>query len=437
MSKIIPGNQKHLSLEDRHFIEESLNNAVSFKDIARYLCKDPTTISKEVQNHRQKFQRTPWGCGNICARVKDCTRVNVCRMHFSCGRLCKKCKSCNSKCPDFLPKLCPKNTRAPFVCNSCNSKQKCMLVKYYYRADIAHSDYRSRLVSSREGINLSEVEFAQLDELISPLIKKGQPLAHIFSNHEADIPCSRRTVYNYLANNTLTARNIDLPRRVRYKPRRHREKPVQRNFSWLEGRRYGDFIEFMTLHPETSVVEMDTVEGTKGGKVLLTFLFRQSHLMIAFLLKSKTQGEVLSVLNSIEKAIGTVCFRKTFPVILTDNGSEFINPELIETGIDAAIRTSMYYCDPRASYQKGELERNHEFIRYFSPQGKALDDYTQFDITRMINHINNTARDGLNGRTPFELASLLMDKCVIEYLKLYKIDPDDVTLRPSVLKEKK
>lgn len=437
MSKIIPGNQKHLSREDRIFIEESLNNGSSFKDIAKYLCKDPTTISKEVKNHRHKIQRSPWGGGNICSKVKECNLVNVCRMRLSCGRLCKNCKSCNSKCPEFKPKLCPKNNRAPFVCNSCQSKQHCMLVKYYYRADIAQTDYRAKLVSSREGINLSERDFIQLDELISPLIKKGQPLAHIFSNHEAEIPCSRRTVYNYLASNTLTARNIDLPRRVRYKPRYHHEKPLQRSFSWLEGRRYGDFIDFITLHPETSVVEMDTVEGSKGGKVLLTFLFRQSHLMIAFILKNKTQDEVLKVLNGMEKAIGTVCFRKTFPVILTDNGSEFINPELIETGIDGTIRTSVYYCDPRASYQKGGLERNHEFIRYFSPQGKSLDDYTQYDITRMINNINSTARDGLNGRTPFELATLLMDKCVMEYLKLYRIDPDDVFLRPSVLKEDK
>lgn len=52
MSKYIPGNQKHLSLEDRKYIERSLNNGTSFKDIARFLCKDPTTISKEVKLHR-------------------------------------------------------------------------------------------------------------------------------------------------------------------------------------------------------------------------------------------------------------------------------------------------------------------------------------------------------------------------------------------------
>ena len=52
MSKYIPGNQKHLTLEDRIYIENELNKGTSFKDIARFLCKDPTTISKEVKAHR-------------------------------------------------------------------------------------------------------------------------------------------------------------------------------------------------------------------------------------------------------------------------------------------------------------------------------------------------------------------------------------------------
>ena len=52
MSNLIPGNQKHLTLDDRKFIEDSLNEGLSFKEIAKYLCKDPTTISKEIRLHR-------------------------------------------------------------------------------------------------------------------------------------------------------------------------------------------------------------------------------------------------------------------------------------------------------------------------------------------------------------------------------------------------
>ena len=55
MSKYIPGNQKHLTIEDRIYIQNELaffNKGTSFKDIARFLCKDPTTISKEVKARR-------------------------------------------------------------------------------------------------------------------------------------------------------------------------------------------------------------------------------------------------------------------------------------------------------------------------------------------------------------------------------------------------
>lgn len=52
MSKYIPGNQKHLTLNDRIYIENELAKGTPFKDIAAFLCKDPTTISKEVRAHR-------------------------------------------------------------------------------------------------------------------------------------------------------------------------------------------------------------------------------------------------------------------------------------------------------------------------------------------------------------------------------------------------
>lgn len=52
MSKYILGNKKHFTLDDRIYIENELNKGVTFKDIARFPCKDSTTISKEVKAHR-------------------------------------------------------------------------------------------------------------------------------------------------------------------------------------------------------------------------------------------------------------------------------------------------------------------------------------------------------------------------------------------------
>jgi len=433
MSKLVRGNQRHMSLSDRIYIQEALEKGLAFKDIAKFICKDPTTVSKEVKKHRlfkkrNSFAATHSGCKNRF----DCKLTNVCNR--PCGKKnCSNCSQCRYYCKQYILEECKKLKRAPHVCNGCETKMGCRLDKYYYKASAAQDHYKALLTSSRDGINISEEALYDLDALIEPLILRGQSIAHIYAKHAEEIPCSSRTLYNYIANNCLSVKNIDLPRKVRYKPRKKHKKPL-RDASWLEGRKYSDFTKYLDDNPDTSVVEMDTVEGVKGGKVLLTMLFRSSRLMIAFLLPDKTQKSVLKVFQYLEERLGTLLFRKTFPVILTDNGSEFLNPVMLENGIDTTIRTSIFYCDPNASYQKGALEKNHEYIRYIYPKGSSFDNCTQKDITLMLNHINSTARAGLNSRTPFELASLLLDQFVIETLSLKKIEHDKVTLKPILIK---
>lgn len=77
MSKYIPGNQKHLTLEDRIYIEHELSKGTSFKKIATFLCKDPTTISKEVRAHRISdwyHKGTFYNARNFCIHRYHCKR---------------------------------------------------------------------------------------------------------------------------------------------------------------------------------------------------------------------------------------------------------------------------------------------------------------------------------------------------------------------------
>ena len=434
MSKSIRGNNRHLTLEDRIYIEKCLEQQMAFKDIAKFLCKDPTSISKEVKKHRILKPKNSFNSSNDCKHRRTCNRKNVCNRPVPCKRQCSSCKHCNSYCPDYQKDICQKLNRTCFVCNGCRDNKHCRREKYYYRASMAYKTYKNTLVESRMGINITESELHSVDCLVSPLIAKRQSIAHIYSTHKADIPFSSRTLYSHIDNNLLSVRNIDLPRKVRYKPRR-KTKRIKRDHSWLEARRYTDFQSFIEKYPGTNIVEMDVVEGVKGGKVLLTMLFRSSNCMLAFLLKDKTQEAVVDVFDNLERDLGNDLFKKTFQVILTDNGSEFINPILLENGIHGAIRTSIYYCDPNASFQKGALEKNHEFIRYIVPKGKAFDKFSQADITLMINHINSLARARLNNRTPFEVASLLIDKRVLMAVKLEQVKHDDVLLKPSLLQK--
>ena len=81
------------------------------------------------------------------------------------------------------------------------------------------------------------------------------------------------------------------------------------------------------------------------------------------------------------------------------------------------------------------IEKNHEYIRYIVPKGKSFDEFTQEDIDLIMNHINSTARDSLNGCTPYKLSRLLLDNHLHDALSLQEIAPDDTTLKPILLKK--
>lgn len=218
------------------------------------------------------------------------------------------------------------------------------------------------------------------------------------------------------------------------KKRKQRKIEAKDTFA-RTNRTYEDFQKYIELHPELPIVEMDTVEGTKGGRVLLTFLFRSSRLMLAFILFEKTQKEVLRVFNMLEYELGNELFEKTFPIILTDNGTEFGDPLALEFNNEGLGRTRIFYCNPRASYQKGMIEKNHEFIRYVLPKGTSFDNLLQTDIDLMINHINSLGRNSLNWFAPIDVAKFTLDKEVLKKLNLKKVPANEIQLNKQLLKK--
>lgn len=429
--RYLMSDNKHLTLDERNIIEQELAKNTNFKEIAKLLSKDPTTISKEVRKHRVRKEGQAIHVNfNHCAKRYHCHRKNLCNPR--CTKECRHCNNCNDVCSDFVEGTCFRLTHAPYVCNGCTEKFGCKLTKYYYRALPSFNRYRQVLSESRQGINMTELELANLDKIVSPLVKKGQSISHIYKTH--DISCTRATLYRYLSNNCFSVGPIDLPRKVRMKKRKQK-KGEPKNTLARTNRTYEDFQKYIELHPDLPIVEMDTVEGTKGGRVLLTLLFRSSKLMLAYIMYEKTQAEVLRTFNMIEKDLGNELFEKTFPIILTDNGTEFGNPLSLEFNPEGLGRTRIFYCNPRASYQKGMIEKNHEFIRYVLPKGTSFDNLLQTDINLMINHINSLGRESLNWSSPYDVAKVLMGKETLKKLNLVKIPTNEIQLNKHLLKK--
>ena len=431
------GNQKHLTLSQRIKIEKELLSGKNFATIAKEIDKDPSTVSKEVRKHSKVTERKNTDFAPIpCAKRKDCNLMYLCEKN--CGIRCKICKQQGMKCIDackvYEPVQCEKLRKAPYVCNGCGKRINCLLEKRVYSSKYADDCYRNLLISCREGINQTPESIQKMNDILTPLIKKRQSIAHIYSHHAEELGCSRKTAYTYIDAGIFDVINLDLRRAVKYKKRRKATQCSTKDRACREGRNYEQFQVLLKAVTSYSIVEMDTVEGVKGSKVFLTMMFRSCRLMLIFLLESKTQSEVKRIFDELTELLGEKLFHRLFEVILTDGGSEFQNPISLEYTDDGVMRCNVFFCDPYSSWQKGMIEKNHEYIRYVLPKGSSFNNLTQEDATLLMNHINSETRDSLNSNSPFKLSQLLLDKKLHDCLHLKAIKPDEVTLIPALLK---
>lgn len=383
---------KHLTLSDRNDIQLGLERGETFKAIGQSILKDPTTVSKEVKRNRQ-------------------VRESTC---------------------DNLP--CPLLDKAPFVCNGCpKRRQNCGYKKIFYLAKQAQKQYEQTLVEAREGTPLNSKTFWEMDKVISDGVKKGQHIYHILKTHNLDVSSS--TVYRHIRKGYLSIAPIDLARAVKFKERRKSKLPSIPKEA-KKGRSYEDFLNYLALNQLDSWLEMDTVMGRMGGKVLLTFNLSFCNFIFARLLDNKTALEVTKHLYDIKNTLHQADkdFFQLFPVILTDNGREFARVDDIE--MDVRGECKLFFCDPNRSDQKGRIEKNHTLIRDILPKGTSFDNLTQEDINLVCSHINSVKRAALNGKSAYELFAFTYGEEIPKLLGISKIPAEDVCQSSTLLQHK-
>ena len=389
---------KHLSFEDRCVIEEFLNEKYNFTQIANRLGKDRTTISDEIKKHRF---------------LRGLKSEHIC---------------------------CFEN-KPPYVCNGCPKLNTCRKTRYTYNHAIAYNEYKKTLITQRAHIKLTKDQIATINEVIAPLmIHKHHSVNHVYITHPDILPLSKSTFYKYIDLGILNVKNIDLQRKVRYKVKKEYDYEREKTNPKIKiGRFYTDFKDYLEFHPNASIVEMDTVIGTrggKGGKCMLTLLFRQFNFMLIYLLPYKQSKYVTKVFNNLKKVLGIDEFKRLFEVILTDNGTEFSDPESIEVDMTTGeVVSQLFYCNPNSSWQKGSIEKNHEFIGYILPKGTSFSGLTQDDCYKVASNINSTPRMSLNNVSPYEAAYTFIGKENMEKFKIKKINYDDVDLSIKLLKK--
>lgn len=386
---------KHMTLDDRIEIQECLNKGMTFKAIAKRICKDPTTVSKEVKLHSRTHT-------NSFVKTDEC---------------------------------CPKLLKAPFVCNGCPKRNhsNCQYLRRRYVAKEAQAEYETVLTESREGIPLNKEEFYETERTISEAVQAGQHIYHAIQAN--NLAVSKSTVYRHIAKGYYSISPIDLPRAVKFKPRRQ-DPPDYVPKGVKIGRSYEDFLLFMEENPFAIYNEMDTVIGRPGGKVIMTFQFVNVDFMFGLLLDNKTAAEAGNKIIHLKKRLckAGFCFGSVFPTILTDNGGEFSNVFAFEDNLDGEKETSLFFCHPNAPYEKPHVENNHTLFRSIAPKGTSFDRFTQQTVDGIFSHVNAVARKQFNGKSAYDMFAFTYSASLASVLGISYIQPKDVIQSPRLLK---
>lgn len=400
-------NYCHLSYEDRKNIEDGLNENKSINQISKEINRNHSTILREIDRNKKYSEPSSW----------NNYKINHPDLDLSCERL----------------------KHSPHVCNGCKSRSGCRKIRWTYYAREAQRAYDELIKSCRQGINLTPEEVHTINEVITPLIKKGQTTNHLYINHPDILDFSKSSFYRYINDGVFEFGPLDFPRIVKYKKRKNSSnRRTRKEREILINRKYTDFIEFISNNPDSNIVEMDTVEGLKNeNDCFLTLLWRKSKFMLIFKLESQTTDEVTRIFEILQNLIPLDIYKDLFQVILTDNGHEFFDVNNIEcihsTG---EYVTHLFFCDPHASCQKGMIEKNHEFIRYILPKGSSFKNINQEDCNLIMNNINSLCRDSLNGKSPYEAMLFLCDEYILKKLGCHFIKSDEVNLTYDLLKYK-
>lgn len=419
----------HLTLEERRIILTGIRNGSTKTAIARTIGKDKSTVGKEIKLHRSLAHK--------CSLPLECCHYKKCTFN----------RKCTADCPDFAPFRCSRRDRSPGACNGCSNYTHCRFDKYQYSPEQAQSAYRSVLVDSRQGVNLTSKEAKRIADTVGPLLSQGLSPYRIVTQHP-ELGISEKTLYNYIEGDVFhevagitvmdlrrqVSRKLPKKKAALYKKREDRK--------YLQGRTFKDYEAYLAEAPDVFVTQMDTVYNDESnGPFLQTFKFIRPGVLFAIFHEVKTALSMKEGVDLLESVLGTDVFRKYVHVLLTDRGSEFSAADAMETSSDGSRRTRVFYCDPMQSGQKGSLENKHAELRYILPKGTDLKDLglvNQAALNLVLSHIDSAPVEVFGGKSPLDLAEFMYHDLYerLEAFGIRKIEKDRIVLRPYLLKNK-
>ena len=432
-------SNKNLTDLEMGNIEFYLNSGKCPAEIGTILKKDPSGIRKEIKKYSSFF-----GSQRKCS---NCLNKDNCHEKYLCDKLidrikCSKCKYCIKAvkyCPNYKAEIiCELLKKNHHVCNGCELILKCDKVKIKYHAETAIKKHK--IVQKVSRIDTKLDSFPQeFKDYISDRIKNGispDVVMNTLPEKYKMFKVATSTLYDWIDKGLLNCCNLDLRNKVSRV--RFGTNTIQRNTikgHQLNGRSIENLTQEERDNRPLGFVELDTVEGIKGGELLFTIMIPCFSLMLAYKISHKTPEEVGKILDKLEEKLDSyfyVIFRKGIP----DNGGEFIDFNIIEKSIHDTLnkRMEIYYTHTYASYEKPHVENNHILLRWLIKKGFDITLLSADDILDIINRLNNYPRPKKGYKTPLQLLEEELGDGLLLLLDLHHIPIEQLNMKDMIIK---
>ena len=431
-------SNKNLTELEMGNIEFYLNEGKGFTEIGNILKKDESTIRKEIKNYSSYFGKQ--------RKCYNCLNKDNCHQKYLCDNFvdkikCSSCKYCYNAvkvCPNYKVNIdCDLLKKNHHVCNGCDIYHKCNNVKIKYHAETAIKKHNTVQRISRIGTKVDSFP-QEFKDYLSGLIKNGispEIIMNTLPEKYQMFKSATSSFYEWIDKGLLDCCNLDLRNkvsRVRYGTNTEKRNTIKGH--QLNGRSIEDLSNEERINRPLGIVELDTVEGIKGGELLFTIMFPCFSLMLGYKIKQKTQDEIGKILDELEYKLDCyfyVLFRKGIP----DNGCEFLDFNLLEKSIhdDLNKRMEIHYTHTYAPYEKPHIENNHILLRWLIKKGYDISLLSSDDILDIINRLNNYPRPSKGYKTPLQLLEQELGNYVLELLDLHHIPIEKLNMRDMIV----
>ena len=306
--------------------------------------------------------------------------------------------------------ICTLLEKQPKVCNKCPKFKKNTCCYDYVVDDskITQDSYDKR---KKRGMGVKQELYL---DLVKKCLKKNQPISHIISMIKRNYSdtLTRQTIYDWHNKGFIEYSKKKIKRNNKIFKDKETYQMISKK-ERLKDREYFYFLEYVKENKNTFITEIDLVEGIKSSDIyLLTIFIPEIQFLFAFRIKNKYPTSFAKVFDWIEHKN----FKRLFGVLLADQGSEFLNHEIITKSIYDSYtkRCKIFYCEVGKLHQKSHVENIHRLLRRYIPKGVD------------ISNINSMYKSKYKNKSPIELFKERFSKIIFDKLSIEEIACEDI-----------